>query len=110
MMHAQAPANLWAYPPEHNNGGPSLLWPPNGLVETDLSGQLVPQNTLLEPPLQPAASPDSSQMHRAGNSQLYRAIESQVAFIDGDPARHEDLELFYYRFVGPDLSLELSRN
>lgn len=109
MMHTQAPANLWEYPPEHNNGGPSLLWPPNGLVETDISGQLVPQNSLPESPLHSTPSSDS-QMYRAGNSQLYRAIESQVAFIDGDPARHEDLELFYYRFVGPDLPLELSRN
>ncbi|KAG5652111.1 hypothetical protein H0H81_006285 [Sphagnurus paluster] len=33
-------------------------------------------------------------------SQLVRALEAQVAFIDGDPARNEDLELYYYRFSG----------
>jgi hypothetical protein len=32
-------------------------------------------------------------------AQLVRALESQVAFIDGDPTRQEDLELYYYRFV-----------
>ncbi|KAJ7736742.1 fungal-specific transcription factor domain-containing protein [Mycena maculata] len=33
-------------------------------------------------------------------SQLIRSLQSQVAFIDGDPSLHEDLELYYYRFSG----------
>ncbi|KDR72893.1 hypothetical protein GALMADRAFT_252220 [Galerina marginata CBS 339.88] len=47
-----------------------------------------------------AHSPNLWQVQRDGNSPLFRAIESQVAFIDGDPALQEDLELFYYRFSG----------
>lgn len=30
-----------------------------------------------------------------------RALESQVAYIDGDPTNSDGLELYYYRFVGP---------
>ena len=26
-------------------------------------------------------------------------MDAQYAFIEGDPSRQEDLELFYYRFV-----------
>lgn len=32
-------------------------------------------------------------------AQLVRALESHVAFIEGDPALQEDLELYYYRIV-----------
>ncbi len=32
---------------------------------------------------------------------LVRALESQVAYIDGDPTNSDGLELYYYRFVGP---------
>lgn len=33
-------------------------------------------------------------------AQLVRALESHVAFIEGDPALQEDLELYYYRISG----------
>jgi hypothetical protein len=32
-------------------------------------------------------------------AQLVRSLESHVAFIEGDPALQEDLELYYYRIV-----------
>jgi hypothetical protein len=32
-------------------------------------------------------------------AQVVRALESHVAFIEGDPALEEDLELYYYRIV-----------
>lgn len=32
---------------------------------------------------------------------LVRALESPVAYIDGDPTNSDGLELYYYRFVGP---------
>lgn len=37
--------------------------------------------------------------------QLVRALESHVAFIEGDPALQEDLELYYYRIVRVGIQL-----
>jgi len=83
---------MWSFPPDPVVG-PSLLWPPNGPQQTSMAKPF----TASQP--SPAASSPASSTQTQTNPRLFKAIESQVAFIDGDPARHEDLELFYYRFV-----------
>ena len=35
----------------------------------------------------------------ASSDELIRALQSQTAFVEGDPSTDEDLELYYYRFV-----------
>ncbi|KAL1701151.1 fungal-specific transcription factor domain-containing protein [Schizophyllum commune] len=113
-MHEQN--NLWSLPqtapPQlHNGGGPSpvnhdhawqfpaplpqssYIWPPSHGQHRQGSDHASP-NTL-NGPFNDTPSPDQ---HRT--EQLVRALESQFAFIDGDPSRNEELELYYYRISG----------
>lgn len=39
---------------------------------------------------------------------LINALESGAAYIEGNPAEDDDLELFYYRFVSPILASVMS--
>ncbi|KAL1743827.1 fungal-specific transcription factor domain-containing protein [Schizophyllum fasciatum] len=95
----------------HNGGGPSpvaqdqawqfpaplpqssYIWPPSHAQHRQGSDQASP--SALNGPFDDTPSPDQ---HRT--EQLVRALESQFAFIDGDPSRNEELELYYYRISG----------
>ncbi|THU79795.1 hypothetical protein K435DRAFT_810413 [Dendrothele bispora CBS 962.96] len=45
--------------------------------------------------------PTAGSLGNLGTSeQIVQALEGNVAFIDGDPSRQEELELYYYRFSG----------
>ena len=71
-----------------------MQWP-----STSTQGALFGQPMQHDATVFPSGSQSAPQFQRSGNSPLYRAIESDLAFIDGDPASQEDLELFYYRIV-----------
>jgi hypothetical protein len=49
--------------------------------------------------LSPSTSTIPSNAGQKDAAQLVRSLESQVAFIEGDPKLQEDLELYYYRIV-----------
>ncbi|KAF8151784.1 fungal-specific transcription factor domain-containing protein [Crassisporium funariophilum] len=101
MVNDANTAGLWGYTPEQSSG-PSLLWSATNHSTQNPILNSIPHHQLPDTALpgDNGCSSNSPQMRRAGNTQLFRAIESQVAFIDGDPSRHEELELFYYRFSG----------
>ncbi|KAJ6618004.1 fungal-specific transcription factor domain-containing protein [Mycena sp. CBHHK59/15] len=71
----------------------SYIWPPR----QPAAGSAVdaePPPTLLTAPF------SGFEKEPEDTSQLVRSLQSQVAFIDGDPSLHENLELYYYRFSG----------
>ncbi|KAJ7675429.1 fungal-specific transcription factor domain-containing protein [Mycena rosella] len=79
----------WGVSPPSN--GLSYIWPPPHSTPADSAGESSP--TLLTAPFGSERAPHDT-------SQLVRSLQSQVAFIDGDPSLQEDLELYYYRFSG----------
>ncbi|KAF8057613.1 fungal-specific transcription factor domain-containing protein [Lyophyllum atratum] len=77
----------WDFPA--SSVSPQLTW--RSMMNASSGQGLMPSSSML-PQFAPA---DAREKDAA---QLVRALESQVAFIDGDPTRNEDLELYYYRF------------
>ncbi|KAJ6590571.1 fungal-specific transcription factor domain-containing protein [Mycena vulgaris] len=71
--------------------GLSYIWPPSPANVPENQPESSP--TLLTAPFGFERAPHDT-------SQLVRSLQSQVAFIDGDPSLQEDLELYYYRFSG----------
>ncbi|KAJ7641467.1 fungal-specific transcription factor domain-containing protein [Roridomyces roridus] len=68
---------------------PSFLWPPPPSTSS-------PAGIIHE-----ATSPTLAfGLGRNSQEAVVRSLQSQVAFIDGDPSLQEDLELYYYRFSG----------
>ncbi|KIY44665.1 hypothetical protein FISHEDRAFT_67380 [Fistulina hepatica ATCC 64428] len=84
---AVSSTSMWRYPPP---APAPFIWPPNNPD--------VPQAASLSA-LSSQTLTDLNRLGETSSERLVRAVESQVAFIEGDPSRQEDLELFYYRFV-----------
>ncbi|KAL5513453.1 hypothetical protein ACEPAH_3852 [Sanghuangporus vaninii] len=76
---------------------PSYIWPPQ-----DPSSSTIPSAQGQNSPAVEAASDilAGSDVSPTSNEQLMRALESQTAFVEGDPNSKEDLELYYYRLAG----------
>ncbi|KAJ7119557.1 fungal-specific transcription factor domain-containing protein [Mycena epipterygia] len=86
-VHHSAPS--WGVSAPSN--GLSYIWPPPQSTPSANTAD-EPSPTLLTTPFGFDRTPHDT-------SQLVRSLQSQVAFIDGDPSLQEDLELYYYRFV-----------
>lgn len=77
--------NMWDFPMPVATS--SYIWPAPSAPQTQLKAE--PSHSLHLPGNNP-------EKHTA---KLVRALESPVAYIDGDPSSGDDLELYYYRFV-----------
>lgn len=91
------PAGTTAQPNPYNH-----LWSPS--VHTNAQLQQHPSSSAIGIQLPDRGllfNPQSFVSGSPGTSErLVHALESPVAFIEGDPSRQEDLELYYYRFSG----------
>ncbi|TRM66722.1 fungal-specific transcription factor domain-containing protein [Schizophyllum amplum] len=108
---AHEQSSIWNLPhpasqqhPLHNGGVPPLGGDHSWQFATPL-----PQSTYVWPPSHPQGSDHASPVGMFNDTpspdhqrteQIVRALESQYAFIDGDPSRNEELELYYYRLSG----------
>lgn len=82
------PPQQHQWPPSSYPSSSHFIWPPaNSLPQPLFDSATLPPSTLQVDPW--SHSP----------SQLVQAMNSDVAFIEGDPSRQEGLELYYYRFV-----------
>ncbi|KAK0447392.1 fungal-specific transcription factor domain-containing protein [Desarmillaria tabescens] len=80
-------ANMWDFPTPVSSS--SYIWPtpgPSAMSQTP--------TTPIIPFPQLSGQPEKQTVN------LVRALESQVAYIDGDPTNSDGLELYYYRFSG----------
>ncbi|KAK1222253.1 hypothetical protein PQX77_014886 [Marasmius sp. AFHP31] len=90
-IHSVHPSsNMWNFPMPGSLMNPSYIWPGQPKTNQDIS----PPTTNLHLPPHFSGAPDKEA------AQIARALESHVAYIDGDPTRQEGLELYYYRFSG----------
>ncbi|KAL0572139.1 hypothetical protein V5O48_009817 [Marasmius crinis-equi] len=90
MHSVHHPSNMWNFPMPGSLMNPSYIWPGQPKPSQDVS----PPTPILHLPPHFSGAPDK------GTAQIARALESHVAYIDGDPTRQEGLELYYYRFSG----------
>lgn len=83
-------AEFWDFATSSN-----YVWPSGFTPEDQQPFSFTPN---LEPP-----EPTIGQFMSSPNTdmRLLNVLESGAAFIEGNPAEDKDLELFYYRFVGP---------
>ncbi|KAK7036707.1 hypothetical protein VNI00_011372 [Paramarasmius palmivorus] len=88
VMSGSPHANMWNYPMPGSLLTPSYIWP----------AQSKTQN--VSPPSPPMNFSHFGNTAEKETAQIARALESNVAYIDGDPTRQEGLELYYYRFSG----------
>ncbi|ESK95418.1 pathway-specific nitrogen regulator [Moniliophthora roreri MCA 2997] len=86
VMSGSPHTNMWSFPMPGSLLTPSYIWP----------GQ--PKAQTMSPPSDHLNIPQFGGV--AEKKAIVRALKSQVAYIDGDPTRREDLELYYYRFSG----------
>ncbi|KAG7442224.1 uncharacterized protein BT62DRAFT_974006 [Guyanagaster necrorhizus] len=80
-------ANMWDFPMPVSSS--SYIWP--------IPGPSVMSQTPTTPNF---PFPQLSGQPEKQTANLVRALESQVAYIDGDPTKSDELELYYYRFSG----------
>ncbi|KAF9267220.1 hypothetical protein L218DRAFT_1074512 [Marasmius fiardii PR-910] len=92
IHNAQHSSNMWNFPMPGSLMNLSYVWPGQPKSSTQSAS---PPTPVFQLPPQFSGAPDGK-----GTVQIARAIESQIAYIDGDPGRQEELELYYYRFSG----------
>ncbi len=81
-------ANMWDFPMSVPSS--SYIWPTPG------------PSVMSQIPMTPIIPfPQLSGQPEKQTANLARALESQVAYVDGDPTNSDELELYYDRFVGP---------
>ncbi|KAI5119149.1 hypothetical protein M0805_005228 [Coniferiporia weirii] len=87
----------WGYPSIPPNHSP-YLWPSHSPSSSSkVSGFGQPMGDYASELL---ANAGMSMSSSAQATQLMRALQSQTAFVEGDPSMNEDLELYYYRISG----------
>ncbi|KAK7446298.1 hypothetical protein VKT23_014504 [Stygiomarasmius scandens] len=111
----QYPVPSYIWPPASTSTVPQSIPPPPSLAQS-LSGQhnshhLSQSQNSTSPSISSHTdtlkTPTRGSSYHVGNlgnlgtsEQIVQALEGNVAFIDGDPSRQEELELYYYRFSG----------
>lgn len=92
------PSNMTAYSQWHNSVTPTqpYVWPPQNSASSASPGACT-NSTFGDSASEILAF---TGLDPNSNEQLMRALQSQTAFVDGDPDTKEDLELYYYRLAG----------